>query len=161
LNVGKYAPEPLRSDRAAVGLTKSYVAHGRQDWPSSANCRIVNTFSGEDAKMTAKFFCLSAGAALFAGLFGFNATASAMQVPAPINRDASDVLRVHGTHGIRQHCHNEWSTSVGWHLHRRHCDLPQYNPDWRDPRHWHWRLYEEARKRRWQRHYRTYRSHDH
>lgn len=82
------------------------------------------------------------------------ATARAMPVAAAFQAAVANaavtraVVRVHGSRVVGPHCDKAWSTSAGWHLHPRGCDLPQYNPDWRDPRHWHWRLYEEARARR-------------
>lgn len=97
-------------------------------------------------------------AALAAGLFAFMPVAAAMPLVAPL-QEAGDgyVVRVHGTNTYGPHCRFAWSTSYGWHVHGRHCDLPQYNPDWRDPRHWHWRLYEQARERRLQQGYRHHR----
>jgi hypothetical protein len=106
-------------------------------------------------------------AALAAIIFCPLATAKARAMPVASSFQAAvanaaaprAVVRVHGSKVAGPHCDKAWSTSAGWHLHPRGCDLPQYNPDWRDPRHWHWRLYEEARARRyqrWRRHERPY-----
>lgn len=101
----------------------------------------------------------AAGAAFAAGLLAFMSLGQAMPSVAPLQEaGGGHVVRVHGTNTYGPHCHFAWSTSAGWHVHRRHCDLPQYNPDWRDPRHWHWRFYEEARQRRLERRHRRHRS---
>lgn len=97
---------------------------------------------------------------LAAGLFAFMPEGAAMPLVAAPETPDGGFVRVHGTHVIGPHCHFAWSTSYGWHVHRRYCDLPQYNPEWRDPRHWHWRFYEHARERRLQRRYRYRHSYE-